>query len=79
MPLSITMKKFSILLFTLGVIVTVGLIIYYRSVVNPVDSESMSITPSGEMVSDWPLFIGIIMVFVGSVFYYISHYGKKID
>jgi uncharacterized membrane protein len=73
------MKKFSILLFVLGVIVTVGLIIYYRSTVNPVDAEPMDINKAGDMIAEWPLFIGIIMVFVGSVFYYVSHYGKKVD
>jgi len=73
------MKKFSILLFIAGVIVTIGLIIYYKSVVNVVDSDSMTISPSGDMVAKWPLFIGIIMVFVGAVFFYISKYGKKID
>jgi len=75
----IAMKKISILLFVTGLIVTVGLIIYYKSVVNPVDAEPMSINPAGDMISDWPLFIGIILLFVGSVFYYISQYGKKID
>ncbi|BAU53400.1 hypothetical protein [Mucilaginibacter gotjawali] len=73
------MKKFSILLFILGVIVTIGLIIYYKSVVNVVDSDSMTISPSGDMVAKWPIFVGIIMVFVGGVFFYISKYGKKID
>jgi uncharacterized membrane protein len=73
------MKKISILLFIAGVIVTIGLIIYYRSVVNPVDSDSMTINGSGDMIAKWPLFIGIILVFVGAVFFYISKYGKKID
>jgi hypothetical protein len=71
------MKKFSVLLIVVGVIVTIGLIIYYRSVVNPVDSGSMTIDRSGNQVSEWPLFIGIIFTFVGTVFYYVSHYEKK--
>jgi len=71
------MKKFSILLFVVGIIVTIGLIIYFRSQVNPVDSDSMTIDRSGSQVSEWPLFIGIIFTFVGAVFYYVSHYEKK--
>jgi uncharacterized membrane protein len=71
------MKKISVLLFVVGVIVTVGLLIYYRSVVNPVDGETMTIDRSGNMVSEWPLFIGIILIFVGAVFYYVSHNEKK--
>ncbi|MDB5017985.1 MAG: hypothetical protein JWQ84_2817 [Mucilaginibacter sp.] len=67
------MKKTSILLLVVGVIVTIGLIIYFRSVVNPVDSDSMTIDRSGNQVSEWPLFIGIISTFVGIVFYYVSH------
>jgi uncharacterized membrane protein len=73
------MKKTSILMFVVGVIVTIGLIIYFRSEVDPVDSEAITINRSGDMVSEWPLFIGIILVFVGAVFFYISKYGKKID
>ena len=73
------MKKISILLFVAGVIVTIGLIIYFRSVVNVVDSDSMTIDRSGDMVAKWPIFIGIILVFVGAVFFYISKFGKKID
>ncbi|WP_295673068.1 hypothetical protein [uncultured Mucilaginibacter sp.] len=73
------MKKFSILLFIAGVIVTIGLIIYYKSVVNVVDSDSMTISPNGDMVAKWPIFVGIIMVFVGGVFFYVSKYGKKVD
>ena len=71
------MKKISVLLFIVGVIVTIGLIIYFRSVSNPVDGELMTISRSGSMVSEWPLFIGIILTFVGIVFYYVSHYEKK--
>jgi hypothetical protein len=67
------MKKTSILLLVVGVIVTIGLIIYFRSVVNPVDSDSMTIDRSGNQVSEWPLFIGIILTFVGMLFYYVSH------
>jgi hypothetical protein len=71
------MKKISVALFISGIIITIGLIIYFRSVVNPVDSDSMTIDRSGNQVSEWPLFIGIIFTFVGAVFYYVSHTEKK--
>ncbi len=71
------MKRISVLLIIVGIIVTIGLIIYYRGVVNPVDSDSMTIDRSGNQVSEWPLFIGIIFTFVGIVFYYVSHTEKK--
>jgi hypothetical protein len=71
------MKKISVLLIVVGVIVTISLIIYFKSVSNPVDSGSMTIDRNGSMVSEWPLFIGIILTFVGCVFYYVSHYEKK--
>jgi uncharacterized membrane protein len=71
------MKKTSIFLFIVGIIVTIGLIIYFRGVVNPVDSDSMTIDRSGNMVSKWTLFIGIIMTFVGAVFFYVSLGEKK--
>ncbi|HEY8780388.1 MAG TPA: hypothetical protein VIM16_02135 [Mucilaginibacter sp.] len=71
------MKKVSVILFVVGVIVTIGLVIYFRSQANAVDSDSMVIDRSGSEVSRWPIFIGIIFTFVGFVFYYVSHYGKK--
>jgi len=66
------MKKISILLFVVGIIVTIGLIIYFRSVVNVADSDPMTIDRSGNQVSEWPLFIGIILTFVGGVFFYVA-------
>lgn len=71
------MKITSILLFITGIIVTIGLIIYFRSVVNPVDSDAMTIDRSGNQVSEWPLFIGIILTFVGGVFFYVALSEKK--
>lgn len=71
------MKKISLLMFVVGIIVTIGLIIYFREVVNPVDSESMTISRSGSQVSEWPLFIGIILTFVGGVFFYAAMDEEK--
>lgn len=71
------MKITSIFLFITGVIITIGLIIYYKSVVNPVDSDVMTIGSGSSMVAKWPLFIGIILTFVGGVFYYVAVTEKK--
>ncbi|HVW98623.1 MAG TPA: hypothetical protein VHA56_21830 [Mucilaginibacter sp.] len=71
------MKKISLVLIVVGVILIIGLVIYFRSVVNPVDSDAMTISRSGSQVSEWPLFIGIIFTFVGIVFYYVSQSEKK--
>ncbi len=71
------MKKVSVLLIIVGIIITIGLIIYYRSAVNPVDSDAMTINRSNGQSSEWPLFVGIIFTFVGCVFYYVSHTEKK--
>jgi uncharacterized membrane protein len=71
------MKKLSILIFLVGITITVGLIIYYRPANDPVDSVPISIGRNGDMVSEWPLFIGILTTFVGAVFFYVSHFGKK--
>ena len=71
------MKLTSIILFLSGVALTIYLIIYFRSVVNPVDSDPMTISHSGSQVSEWPLFIGIILTFVGGVFYYVAVTEKK--
>jgi len=71
------MRNFSILLFILGVIITVWLCIYYKSEVNPVDYDEITISHSGEMISKWPVFIGIIFMFVGATFFYASFAKNK--
>jgi hypothetical protein len=71
------MKKVSVILLIVGIIVTIGLIVYYKSQVNPVDSDSMAIDGNGFQTSRWPIFIGIIFTFVGGLFYYVSHSEKK--
>ena len=73
------MKKVSVLLIIVGIIITIGLIVYYKDVVNPVDSDSMTINSSGGMTAKWPLFVGIIFTFVGIVFYYVAHTEKKAE
>ena len=72
------MRAVSIFLLIAGVIFTIACVIYFRSVVNVADSDSMTINRSGSQVSEWPVFIGIIMTFVGAVFFYISMSEKKI-
>ena len=71
------MKNISILLFIVGLVITVGLAIYYKSEVNPVDYDEITISHSGEMISKWPIFIGIGLMFVGATFFYASLSPKK--
>jgi hypothetical protein len=71
------MRKTSIIIFIVGVIFTIGCIIYFRSVLNVVDSDSMTIDRSGAKVSSWPLFVGIYTTFVGAVFFYASGTDKR--
>jgi len=66
-------------LIIIGVIITVALIIYYKSVPDLVDSDSMTIAPDGHMVSKWPIFIGIIFTFVGCVFFYVAQSEKNAE
>lgn len=73
------MKKLSILILLVGIAITVGLVIYYRPENNPVDSTPAAINGSGEMTAQWPMFVGILTTFVGAVFFYVSHYGKKTE
>lgn len=72
------MKITSILLFITGVIFIVLCVTYFKQSLNVADSDAMTINPSGTMVSEWPVFIGIILVFVGSVFFYVSITEKKL-
>jgi len=56
----------------LGVIAIAICLFYFRSQNNVVDSLPMTANPKGELTTEWPLFIGIILVFVGGTFYSIS-------
>ena len=71
------MKKISIILFILGVAYIIFCIFYYKSVLNVVDSDPVSVKPGGAMASKWPLFIGIIFTFVGATFFYASLTERK--
>jgi uncharacterized membrane protein len=71
------MKITSILLFISGVIFTIYCITYFNPKINAADSDPMTVSPSGTMIAEWPIFIGIILIFVGAVFFYVSQTEKK--
>jgi len=71
------MKITSILLFISGVIFTIYCVTYFNPRINAADSDPMTVNPSGGVVAEWPIFIGIILIFVGAVFFYISQTEKK--
>ena len=73
------MKTTSILLIIAGIIVTIFCVIHFKTVVNPVDSDPMTIVPSGSKESQWPIFIGIILTFVGITFYFVSQSKSNSD
>ncbi len=73
------MKATSILLIIAGIIVTVFCVIHFKSAVNPVDSDAMTVSPDGYKTSEWPVFIGIILTFVGITFYFISQSKSNSD
>lgn len=73
------MKITSILLIIAGIIVMIFCILHFKTVVNPVDSDAMTITPDGSKVSTWPIFIGIILTFVGITFYFVSQSKSNSD
>jgi uncharacterized BrkB/YihY/UPF0761 family membrane protein len=73
------MKRTSVIIFLAGVIITIYCIIYFRPVLDVVDSDTMTVNPSGDKVAPWPLFVGLYTAFVGAVFYYVSHSSRKPD
>jgi uncharacterized membrane protein len=72
------MKISSILLFLSGVVFTIWCLIYFKPRLDAVDSDPMTVSPSGSMVAEWPIFVGIILIFVGSVFFYVATSEKKL-
>jgi uncharacterized membrane protein len=73
------MKKVSVILIIAGIIGILFCVFYYNHMVNPVDSDPMAVKPGGAQTSEWPVFIGIILTFVGITFYYASHSKSNSD
>lgn len=71
------MKRVSIILTVVGIIVIFAAIYYFSPALNPVDSDTMTVNPKGIKTSEWPLFIGILTTFVGICFYFISVADEK--
>jgi uncharacterized membrane protein len=71
------MKRVSLLLIVIGIILIFIAIYYFRPALNPVDSDPMTINPTGAKTSEWPLFVGILTTFVGVTFYFVSTHDNK--
>ena len=66
------MKRTSIVIIIIGVAITIACLVYFKPMLNPVDSDTMTVTSHGEKTSEWPLFIGLLTTFVGVCFYFIG-------
>jgi hypothetical protein len=66
------MRRNSIIIFIIGLIITIFCIIYFRPLIDAVDNETMTVKPGGAKTSEWPLFIGLYTMFVGVVFFVVS-------
>lgn len=71
------MKKISILLVIVGILVIVYCLTYFHPLINVVDSDTMTANPSGTKTAEWPLFLGILTTFVGICFYLIGVSEEK--
>ena len=71
------MKRTSIVIIIIGIAITIACIVYFRPMLNVVDSDPMTVTPHGEKTSEWPLFIGLLTTFVGVCFYFIGASEEK--
>ncbi|MDB5133531.1 MAG: hypothetical protein JWP37_134 [Mucilaginibacter sp.] len=71
------MKRVSIALTIIGIILIFVAIYYFRPALNVVDSDPMTVNPQGIRTTEWPLFIGILTTFVGICFYFISVADEK--
>ncbi len=56
----------------IGVAITIACLVYFKPLINAVDSDAMTVTPKGVRTSEWPLFIGLLTIFVGVCFYLIG-------
>jgi ABC-type nickel/cobalt efflux system permease component RcnA len=71
------MKKTSIILMIIGVAITIACLVYFKPALNVVDSDAMTVNPHGTRTSEWPIFIGLLTIFVGITFYVVSIQSNK--
>jgi len=71
------MKRVSILLTIIGIILIFVAIWYFSPAINPADSDTMTVNPKGIRTTEWPIFIGILTTFVGICFYFIAVADEK--
>ena len=71
------MKRTSIIIIIVGVVITIACLVYFRPALNPVDSDTMTVNPQGIRTTEWPLFIGLLTTFVGVCFYFIGAAEEK--
>ena len=71
------MKKISILILVIGVIITIYCITYFKPFLNAVDSDTMTVNPHKIRTAEWPLFIGLLTTFVGICFYFVGVAEEK--
>ncbi|HTD98355.1 MAG TPA: hypothetical protein VK668_03680 [Mucilaginibacter sp.] len=71
------MKRVSIVLTVIGIILIFAAIYYFRPALNVADSDTMTVNPKGIKTSEWPLFIGLLTTFVGICFYFIAAADEK--
>ena len=66
------MKRNSIIIIIIGIAITIACLVYFKPAINPVDSDTMTVASRGVKTSEWPLFIGLLTIFVGICFFLIG-------
>lgn len=66
------MKKASAVLLVVGLIIVIGSFFYIHDAVNAADSDSVTVNPSGDLLSRWPMFVGSLFVVFSGIFYMAS-------
>ncbi len=73
------MRALSIVLLVAGIVLIIGGNFFFTKKDNPVDNRSLTVTTGGNKSFQWPVYTGIILIFVGGTFYLATRKSSKVD
>ncbi len=73
------MRKASIGLLIAGLILVIAGNFFYHKEDSPVDNKTMTVTAGGSKSFKWPVYTGVILLFLGGTFYLAGKNNSKVQ
>lgn len=73
------MRRASIILIIAGLVLVIGGNFFFHKSDNAADSKAMTVTSGGTESFKWPVYTGVILLFVGGTFYMAGRKNSKVQ